>query len=198
MKRFYGLVLAIVVVLLVSSCARTPEESAKRAGDALEEAEAAGAQRYAPEAWSRAQQAMDRLDAELAAQAEKFRLFRSFKAAENLADEAVAAANQARAEAENRKAQLRAEVDRMIAEVKTSLQSARNQLAALPASVRVSTATLRSRLDEAGRLMDAAQLEMDGQRYDRAMATAAEARDEIVEVLKAIERVAPPPAVKKR
>ena len=198
MKRFHVFAAAFVVAVLVSSCAKTPEEQLQQAGAALESAEAADAQRYAPDAWSRAKQSMERLNAELSAQEEKFRLFRNFKAAEALADEVVAAANQAKAEAENKKAQLRAEITKMIADVKGSLQSARNQLPGLTSTATLSTASLRSKLDEAGRLLDKAQLEMDGQRFDSAMASASEARDKVVEVLRAIERLVPRPAVKKR
>jgi hypothetical protein len=198
MKRFHVIAAVIAVALLVSSCAKTPEEQIQQAGAALEAAEAAGAQRYAPDAWSRAKQSMERLNAELSAQEEKFRPFRNFKTAETLADEAVTAANQAKAEAESKKAQLRGEIEKMIADVKGSLQSARNQLSGLAAGAALSTASLRSTLDEAGRLVDKAQLEMDGERFDSAMASAAEARDMIVEVLRTIERAAPRPAVKKR
>ena len=198
MKRFHVFAAAFVVAVLVSSCAKTPEEQIQQAGSALEAAEAADAQRYAPDAWSRAKQSMDRLNAELSAQEEKFRLFRNFKTAKSLADEAVSAANQARAEAENKKAQLRAEITKMIADVKASMQSARNQLSGLTAAAALSATSLRSKLDEAGRLLDKAQLEMDGQRFDSAMASASEARDKIVEVLRTIERAVPRPAVKKR
>jgi hypothetical protein len=68
----------------------------------------------------------------------------------------------------------------------------------LTSTATLSTASLRSKLDEAGRLLDKAQLEMDGQRFDSAMASASEARDKVVEVLRAIERAVPRPAVKKR
>jgi hypothetical protein len=198
MKLFYVFTVAIVVTVLVSSCAKTPEEQIQRAGTALEAAEAAGAQRYAPDTWSRAKQSMERLNAELSAQEEKFRLFRNFKTAKTLADEVVAAANQAKVEAENKKAQLHAEIAKMIADVKGSLQSARNRLSGLNAAVPLSTASLRAKLDEAGRLVDKAQLEMEGQRFDSAMASASESRDMIVEVLREIERAAPRPDVKKR
>jgi len=198
MKRFYIFAIAIAVAVLVSSCAKTPEEQIQQAGAALESAEAADAQRYAPDAWGRAKQSMERLNAELSAQEEKFRLFRNFKTAGTLADEAVSAANQARAEAENKKAQLSAEITKMIADVKGSLQSARNQLSGLTVTAALSITGLRSKLGEAERLLDKARLEMDGQRFDSAMASASEARDKIVEVLREIERAAPRPAVKKR
>ena len=198
MKRFHVFAVMVAVAVLFSSCLRAPEEQIQQAGSALEAAEAADARTYAPDAWSRARQAMEKLNAELSVQDEKFRLFRNFKTARTLADEAVTAANQAKAEAENRKAQLRAEITKMIADVKGSLQSARSRLSGLTAAAALSTASLRSKLDEAGRLVDRAQSELDGQRLDSAMASASEARDRIAEVLRVIERAAPQPAVKKR
>ena len=198
MKRFRVFAAAIVVAVLAISCAKTPEEQIQQAGAALEAAQAAGARSYAPDAWRRANESMERLNAELSAQEEKFRLFRNFKTARTLADEALAAAEQAKSEAENKKAQLRAETAKMIADVKGSLQSARNQLSGLTAAAALSTASLRSKLDEAERILDKAQLEMDGQRFDSAMASASKARDRIVEVFRAIERAVPRPAVKKR
>lgn len=198
MKRFHVFAVMVAVAVLFSSCLRVPEEQIQQAGSALEAAETAGARTYAPDAWSRARQAMEKLNAELSVQDEKFSLFRNFKTARTLADEAVTAANQALAEAENKKEQLRAEITGMIADVKGSLQSARNRLSGLTAAAAVSTASLRSKLDEAGRLVDRAQSELDGQRLDNAMASASAARDRIVEVLRVIERAAPLPAARKR
>jgi hypothetical protein len=198
LKRLIVFAFSIVAVLLVTSCAKPPDAQIQQAGAALEAAEAAGAQKYAPDAWNRAKQAMEGLNAELSAQDQRFRLFRNFNSARTLAEEATNTANQAKAEADKKKAQLRTDITKMIAEVKSSLQSARTQLSGLPRTAAVNTANLRSRLDEAGRLMDKAQSEMDAERLDSAMASAGGARDNIVEVLRAIERATPRPAVKKR
>jgi len=198
MKRLGVIAFSVVVVLLVTSCAKPPEETIQQAGSALEAAEAAGARKYAPDAWNRANQAMERLNAELSAQDQRFILFRNFKTAGTLAEEATNAANQAKAEADKKKAQLRADVNEMIAEVRSSLRSARTQLSGLPATATVNTANLRSKLVEAEGLLDKAQSEMGAERFDSAMAGAADARDRVVEVLRAIERAAPRLPVKKR
>lgn len=199
MKRLIVFAFSIVVVLLVSSCAKPPDAQIQQAGAALEAAEAAGARKYAPDAWNRANQAMERLNAELSAQDQRFILFRNFKTAGTLAEEATNAANQAKAEADKKKAQLRADVTEMIAEVRSSLRSAQTQLSGLPATVTaVNTASLRSKLAEAEGLLDKAQSEMGAERFDSAMAGAGDARDRVVEVLRAIERAAPRLPVKKR
>ena len=198
MKRLIVFAFSIVVVLLATSCAKSPDAQIQQAGTALAAAEAAGAQKYAPDAWNRAKQAMERLNAELSAQDQKFRLLRNFKTAGTLAEEAMNAANQAKAEADKKKAQLRADITKMIADVKNSLQSARTQLSGLPRTATVNTANLRSRLDAAEGLLDKAQSEMVAERFDSAMASAGGARDSVVGVLRAIEQAAPRPAVKKR
>lgn len=198
MKRFVVVALSVVVTLLVISCAKPPEAKIDQAGTALAAAEAAGAQKYAPDAWNRAKQAVERLNAELSAQDQKFRLLRNFNTAGTLAEEAMNAANQAKAEADKKKAQLRADITKMIADVKNSLQSARTQLSGLPRTAAVNTANLRSKLDAAEGLLDKAQSEMVAERFDSAMASAGGARDSVVGVLRAIEQAAPRPAVKKR
>lgn len=198
MKRLIVFALSIVVALVVTACAKSPEVQIQQAGTALEAAEAAGAQVYAPDAWNRAKQAMERLNAELSAQDQRLRLFRNFNNARTLAEEAMNAADQAKAEADTKKAQLRADSAKMIADVKSSLQSARTQLSGLPRTAAVNTANLRSRLDEAGRLLDKAQSEMIAERFDSAMASAGGARDNVVAVFRAIERATPRPAARKR
>jgi hypothetical protein len=198
MKRLSVFAFSIVVALLVISCAKSPDEQIQQAEAAMEAAEAAGAQQYAPEAWNQAKQAMERMNAELSAQDQRFILFRNFNTARTLADEATNAANQAKAEADKKIAQLRADITKMISEVKSTLQSARSQLSALPRTAAVNTANLRSKLDAAERLIDKAQSDMGAERFDSAMASAGDARDYIVEVLRAIEQATPRPAVRKR
>jgi len=198
MKRVVVVALSVVVTLLVISCAKPPEATIDQAGTALAAAEAAGAQTYAPDAWNRAKRAMERLNAELSAQDQKFRLLRNFNTAGALAEEAMNAANQAKAEADKKKAQLRGDITQMIADVKNSLQSARTQLSGLPRTAAVNIANLRSRLDAAEGLIAKAQSEMVAERFDSAMASAGAARDSVVGVLRAIEQAAPRPAVKKR
>jgi hypothetical protein len=198
LKRLIVFAFSIVAVLLVTSCAKPPDAQIQQAGAALEAAEAAGAQKYAPDAWNRAKQAMEGLNAELSAQDQRFRLFRNFNSARTLAEEATNAANQAKTEADKKKAQLRTDITKMVADVKSSLQSARTQLSGLPRTAAVNTANLRSRLDAAEGLLDKAQSEMVAERFDSAMASAGAARDSVVGVLRAIEQAAPRPAVKKR
>jgi hypothetical protein len=198
MKRFGVSVLSAIVALLLVSCTKPLEEKIQQAESALEAAEAAGARIYAPDDWMRANEAMEKMKAELSVQEQKFRLFRNFNTAGALAMEAVDAAGQAKAEAERKKTQLRSDVTGMIAEVRSSLRSAHIQLSNLSATAAVTAASMKSKLVEAEGLLDKAQSELGADRFDSAMASAGDARDRIVEVLRAIERAAPRPAVRKR
>ena len=128
------LVAAALAALLVVGCAKPPEDLVQKAKAALQAAEAAGAPAHAPAAWDRAKQAMQRLEAELAKQADKTKLLRRYGPARKLAEQVTSAANQALAETNTKTAQLRAEVSKTIQDLRGSLASARSQLSALARS----------------------------------------------------------------
>ncbi len=186
MKRFGPL--ALLVMVLAAGCARVPEAQVESAREAVEAARAAGAPEYASDAWNRAQKAMEALDAELSAQSGKSALFRSYRRARALAAEAAQAANQALSAAEAKKSQLQSDVTAMIADLRGRLQSARTQLSRVPRTAPLNFASAGSRLDTAGRQLDQAQGGLEGGRYDSAMASAADARDNITTVLRMIEQ----------
>jgi hypothetical protein len=184
--------------LVLAGCSQPPEETIDQARTALRAAEDAGAAQYAPDALRDARGARDQLDAELEAQSGKFFLFRNYRTAEDLAGQVIAAADRARSETESRKERLRAEVNAALADLGNLLQSARNQLAALPPTVGVNRTTLRSRLDAAEQQMSEAQNDRDAGRFDNAMASASRARENITSVLREIERVTPRAPSRKR
>jgi hypothetical protein len=189
MDRIRWLALAILVALVLGGCAKPPESTIEEARTALQAAEDAGAAQYAPEALSRARDSRDQMDTELEAQSGKFVLLRSYRNARSLAEEVIAAANQARSDAEGRKDRLRAEISNSIADLSNRLRSARDQLAALSATAPVNKTALRSRLDTAEQQIAQAQNDIDAERFDGAMATASRARENITGVLRDIERV---------
>jgi hypothetical protein len=144
-----------------------------------------------------AQQAMDRLEAELAAQTKKFGLFRNYGQARTLAEAALKAADQAKAEAQAQK-KLGADAETAVADLRRLLQSARNRLAALPRTRGLDAAGLRAMLDSAGRQLDRAQADLAAGRFDEAMATASQARGTVSKVLTTIEKATGGAASKKR
>jgi len=198
MKKLGLLALSLVVAAVLIGCGKPPDAQLEQASGALEAAEAAGAPQYAPEAWNQAKEAADRMKAEQEAQARRFVLFRNWGKVRKLAEEATGLAGAALAEANSRKTQLRGEVSALIAEVEASLQSARGQLARLPRTRGLDAASLRSSLDSADRQLAQARSHQSSGALDRAMAVAAEARDAVNGVLRAIERATGLPASRKR
>jgi hypothetical protein len=197
MKRIGVLAFSLAVFLLITGCAKPPESLVQQATAALQAAQDAGAPKYAPDAWTTAQQAMDKLKAELAAQARKFSLFRNYGQARALAEAAVKDADQAKAEALAQK-KLANDAETAVAEARRLLQSTRNRLAALPRTRGLDPSELRASLDSAGRQLDRAQADLTAGRFNGALAAASQARGTVSKVLTAIERATGRPASKKR
>jgi hypothetical protein len=198
MKKLKPLALALVMASILVGCGKAPDAQIKQATAALQTAEAAGAPQYVPESWARAKEAVDRMKAELQAQDRRFSLFRNYGKVKNLAEQAIRLSEQALADANSRKTQLRAEVTTELAQLDASLASARSQLSRVPRSKGLDTASLRSSLNTAGRQLDQARSRLAAGALDSAMAVAAQARDAINRVLRAIERATGLPASKKR
>ena len=91
---FVGVLLLIAAVLAVG-CAKPPQQEIDAVKAALTAAEQGEAPKYAAEAWDKAQQGMNAVNAELEAQNAKFALFRSYTKAKQLIVDATAAANAA-------------------------------------------------------------------------------------------------------
>jgi hypothetical protein len=198
MKRWNLLGLLIVVALLGAGCGKPPEAQFEQATAALKAAEAAGAPEYAPDAWGRAKQAVERVRTELDSQGRRFTLFRNYGKVRTLAAEAVRLAEQALTDANAKKTQLRGEVTAMIAEIDASLQAARSQLSRFSRTRGLDAASLRTTLNDAGRQLDRARADLAAGAFDRAMQVAAQARDGITRVFKAIEKATGVPASRKR
>jgi hypothetical protein len=198
MKRLSLLALSIIMAAFIAGCGKAPDAQLEQASKALEAAEAAGAPQYVPEAWNRARVAVERMKAEMEAQGKRFGLFRNFGKVRTLAEQAARLSEQALAEANSKKTQLRGEATSLIAELDASLQSARSQLARVPRSKGLDKTSLRSSLDAAGRQLDLARSNLAAGAPDSAMAVAARAREAITAVFRAIERATGLPASPKR
>jgi hypothetical protein len=197
MKRYSLIALAVVVAIVMTGCGKPPQTQIQQATSALEAAESAGAQKYAPDSWSRAQQAMDRLKAEVDAQNKRFALFRNFGTARALAADAIRAANQAAADAESQK-KLASDAASLVSEVRKMFQSARSRLAALPRIRGLDAAGLKATVNAAGQQIDRARADLAAARFDSAMSTATQARDELTKVLRALEQATGMSPSKKR
>ena len=86
MKSFKSLTMiaGLVVVLALSGCAKPPQDKIDAAKAALDDARNAQADKYVPQAWAQAEEALSSAMAEVQAQESKFALFRSFDEAQTL------------------------------------------------------------------------------------------------------------------
>lgn len=87
--------LLVATTLLVTACAKPPQEALTAAQGALDQARAAEAETYAPETWRAASDSLQAANAEIQAQASKFALFRKYDRAEALIAASQAAAAKA-------------------------------------------------------------------------------------------------------
>jgi hypothetical protein len=97
-KKLIAGIAMLAVVALTTGCAKPPQNEIDAAKAALTAADGSQAAKYATAEWEAATQAMNAVDAEVEAQAQKFALFRSYKKAQELtaaATQAAAAAQEA-------------------------------------------------------------------------------------------------------
>lgn len=133
-RRAGGLALAaIVAALCLAGCAKAPEKEAKAAQALLEEARAAGGESYAWESFSKAQEAMEQAQAEIAAQDSKFTLLRDYDKAEKLIATAGQEAEKAKADAATGRVQAGQDAQLAIEQAKVDLAAATSAVSTAPA-----------------------------------------------------------------
>lgn len=130
-KMTFG-VLVLIFVLMMVGCAKPPEQAIAAAKQAITTATEAGAGEYASDSLKAAEEQQAALDAELKVQEEKFALFRSYKKAEDLANQVKAAGEKAAQDAATRKEQVKQEATALINEAKTQLATTKEALAKAP------------------------------------------------------------------
>ena len=126
--------LLVLTVLGMAACSKPPEQAIQAGSAALEQAKAAGAETYAPDALQAAQDALNRAEAEKKAQDEKFVLFRSYKSSEEMYAQAKVELDAATQAAAAGKELAKADATAAIEAAKAALASANEALAAAPKS----------------------------------------------------------------
>jgi len=127
-----ALALFAFVAATAAGCAQVPQADIDAAKAAVEQATAAGAADYAPDSFRAAQDAQTALEAELAAQADKFSVTRSYAKATELAAALKTAGEKAAADAATGREAARNEATTLIADAKASLEKAEQMLAKAP------------------------------------------------------------------
>ena len=126
--------LLVLTVLGMAACSKPPEQAMQAGSAALEQAKAAGAEIYAADALQKAQDALNRAEAEKKAQDEKFVLFRSYKSSEEMYAQAKTELDAATQAAAAGKELAKADATAAVEAAKAALASANEALAAAPKS----------------------------------------------------------------
>jgi hypothetical protein len=135
-RKLAVLGVAALTLVVAAGCAKPPQQEIDALKAAMTSAEQAEAPKYAADAWSNAQQAMNAVNAEVEAQANKFALFRSYTKTKEL----IAAANQSadaaqQAGAAGKEAAMNA-ANEALAAARTSLEAATTAMTELGACKR--------------------------------------------------------------
>ena len=125
------LILVVLVLLSVAGCAQPPTELVEAARASVAAVAAEGTV-YAATEYSGAQAAVGQMDAEVAAQAERFAMSRSYDRTTELAGLAETAADDVERAIDAEKQRLRTQATQMIADAERALTEARQGLADMP------------------------------------------------------------------
>jgi hypothetical protein len=122
-----------LTLTLVAGCAKPPQQEIDALKAAMTAAEQAEAPKYASQEWGNAQRAMNAVNAELEAQANKFALFRSYTKTKELITAADQAATEAREAGASGKVAARNAADEALAGARTAIEGATTAMAELEA-----------------------------------------------------------------
>ena len=156
-------ILVLGLALGLAACAQAPKTEVDEAKHAIEQAQQAQAADYAPEAWNAAKDAEAKLDAEIAAQEQKFALTRSYKQSKELATLAKDQANKAAQQAVAGRDQAKADAEALVSQAREESKKAAAALEAAPrgkgteadlASLKSDNAGIDSMIEEAQRMID--------------------------------------------
>lgn len=126
------LVAIAAAALVVTGCAQAPTADIDAARQSLDNAKAAQAADYAPDAWNAAQDAQNKLDAELKAQEDKMALLRSYGKAKALAADLKSDAEQAVQAAQAGKEKAKTDASDLMTQAKDEYAKAQKALATAP------------------------------------------------------------------
>lgn len=178
--------LAALAALVMVACSKPPSELVTQGREAEQTALASGAKEYVPGALDDVAVARAALDAELAAQKERWAVRRSYTKAETLAQAYLEAGQKADRQAVEAKEAARQRAASLITESRTLLGEVRGMLAVAPVGKgsAADLAAMRSDLDAAQAGLDAAEVSMGSELYLEAEAAAKSAR-EVIDRVKA-------------
>lgn len=135
-ERFASSTLVLIVVVALAGCSGAPDETLELSRQSVANAEAAGAEDFAPVELAEAREALAAAQAELEVQNEKFALSRSYSHAEELLATADARAQEAVQAAEEAKAVARQEAESTVQAASTAVSDLQTLIAEVEACPR--------------------------------------------------------------
>ncbi len=179
--------IAVGLLSIMAACADPPVDSIANAEQALQSAVSAGAAEYAPQAMNATAQAKAALDVELAVQAERWSVRRSYERAEELAAAYLLASEQAADQATHAKELARVEATIAIEQSRLALDEVLGMLAVAPAGKGTRADLMKADLEAAATGLTEAAASVTAGQYREARSQAASAREIIDRVRAAIE-----------
>lgn len=123
-------ILALALALGVAACAQAPDQDIAAAKAAIEDARAI--EKYAPESFRQAQDALNAATAEIEAQNGKFALFRSYDQAKELLAKAKDAAASAKKAGEAKREEVKKAAEALMTEAQAAIDAAKSAVATAP------------------------------------------------------------------
>ena len=131
-KGLLKLVAFSFLVVTLASCAKAPVAEIEAAKASIEAAKTAGADRYVPESFNAASEALKSAEAAVAEQDSKFALFRNYDAAKTTLSSVATLSTKAVEETTAKKAALKAEVTQAVTDLTTLITDNKALLAKAP------------------------------------------------------------------
>ncbi len=131
-KGLLKLIALSVLVITFASCAKPPQAELDAAKAAVEQAKAAGADRYVPASFNAAADAIKTAEAAIAEQQSKFALFRNYDVAKTTLASVNDLAKKAVDETAARKEALKTEVNQALTDLNTLIAQDKEMLAKAP------------------------------------------------------------------
>ncbi len=131
-KGLLKLVAFSVLVVTLASCAKAPQVEIDAANAAIEAAKTAGADRYVPESFNAASEALKSAVTAVEEQNSKFALFRNYDAAKTTLASVNTLASKAVEETTAKKAALKAEVTQALADIAATITANKELLTKAP------------------------------------------------------------------
>ncbi len=177
-------------LLGLGACAQPPSAEMDAANQSLAMAREGGAAEYAPTAMTAAEDLRASIEAELAAQQDRFALLRSYDSVAVLTAALKAASEQASTEAASAREVARQEASTVLAEAQTSLEEVRAMLESAPTGkgTAADIAALKMDLDNAATALANVQTAFADNRFLDAKAGAIAAKEGTDRVRTAIEQ----------